>query len=135
MKGRQVYLTTGCFACHGGVGKKGATLFGPALPGVTLRLNRQEVADALVYPSKQVAERFRAMVLVTTDGDTASGFVTESTDEFVSITDLENNVTRVPKSKVASLEAQDTSLMPQELLNALSEEQVRDLLAFLAAIK
>ena len=134
-KGRHVYLSSGCFACHGGIGERKATLFGPALSGVTLRLNRQELADSLVYPSKQVAERFRATVLVTTTGAIHSGFVTEQSDEFVSITNLENEVTRVPRSQVASLSPQEESLMPGELLNTLSNDQVRDLLAFLASLE
>jgi putative heme-binding domain-containing protein len=130
--GRQVYLSAGCFACHGGLDKKGATLFGPPLAGAALRLNRQELADAIVYPSKLVAERFRATVLETTEGDLFNGFITENSDAFVSITDLQNKVTRLPKGKVKSLNAQATSLMPAKLLNALSDKQVLDLLAFLA---
>ena len=133
--GRQVYLSTGCFACHGGLDNQHATLFGPPLAGATLRLNRQELADAIVYPSKLVAERFRATVLETTEGDKFNGFITENSDEFVSVTDLQNNVTRLPKGKVKSLQAQATSLMPAKLLNALSDKQVLDLLAFLAAMK
>jgi putative heme-binding domain-containing protein len=134
-RGRQVYLNTGCFACHGGLDDKAATLFGPALPGVTLRLNRQELADAIVYPSKQVAERFKGTIVQTTDGTALNGFVTERTDDFVTITDLQNNVTRLASGKVKSIEPQDTSLMPAKLLNALPEKDVRDLLTFLAAMK
>ena len=133
--GRQVYLNTGCFACHGGIDEKAATLFGPALTGATLRLKRKELADAIVYPSKLVAERFKATVLKTTDGRTLNGFVTENSDDFVSLTDLQNKVTRLPKAKVKSIKAQESSLMPAKLLSTLSEKDVRDLLAFLAALK
>jgi putative heme-binding domain-containing protein len=135
VKGRQIYLNTGCFACHGGLGEKGATLFGPALSGVVLRLNRKELADALVYPSLQVAERFRATEVETTEGMVLGGFITEQSDEFVSITDLQNKVTRLPRAKVKQIKAQESSLMPEKLLSTLSENDVQDLMAFLASMK
>ena len=96
---------------------------------------RQELADAIVYPSKQVADRFKAMIVETTDGSVLNGFITEMNDDFVSITDLQNNVTRLANAKVKKIEPQEASLMPAKLLNALSENEVRDLLAFLAAMK
>jgi len=102
---------------------------------VTLRLKRGELADALVYPSKQVAERFRATQLTTKDGRTLSGFITEQSDDFVSITDLQNTVTRLPRNSVKSIDAQGASLMPARLLNMVSDDDLRDLLAFLASLK
>jgi mono/diheme cytochrome c family protein len=58
--GRKIYERLQCNTCHGGgetPGQEGK-LFGPDLTGVTQRLNAIELADAMVYPSKQVADRF-----------------------------------------------------------------------------
>lgn len=134
-RGRALYLKTGCYACHGGVGNKRTTIFGPSLAGATLRLKRQELADAIVFPSKQVVERFKASVLETADGKLLSGFITELSEDFVSITDLQNKVTRLPRDEVESIEVQDKSLMPPKLLNALSDDEIRDLIAFLQVLK
>lgn len=134
-KGRALYLKTGCYACHGGIVDRKTTIFGPSLNGVTLRLKRAELADAIVYPSRQVAERFKASLLITTSGNLYNGFITEQTDDFVSITDLQNKITRLPRSEVDSIQLQETSLMPAKLLNGLSDQQVRDLLAFLKSLK
>ena len=100
-----------------------------------MRLKRTELADAIVYPSKQVVERFKASLLITTSGNQYNGFITEQTDGFVSITDLQNKITRLPKSEVESIRLQETSLMPAKLLNSLSDQQVRDLLAFLKSLR
>ena len=43
---------------------------------------------------------------------------------FVSITDLQNNVTRLPRSAVKSLKAENTSLMPAKLLNQLNQNEL-----------
>jgi putative heme-binding domain-containing protein len=128
-------LVERCYACHGGIEDRKTTIFGPALNGVTLRLKRIELADAIVYPSKQVVERFKASVLITTSGKQYSGFITEQSDDFVSITDIQNKITRVPRVKVDSIELQKTSLMPKRLLGTFTDEQVRDIMAFLQSLK
>lgn len=133
--GRALYLKAGCYACHGGIEDRETSVFGPDLGGVTLRLKRQELADAIVFPSKQVEQRFKASVLLTTDGKLLNGFITERSDDFFSITDLENNVTRVPRGDTVKIEAQDISLMPEGLLNRFTDEEIRNLIAFLASLK
>ena len=103
--------------------------------GVTLRLNPTELADAIVYPSKQVPERFKATLLTTISGEQYNGFITEQTDDFVSITDLQNQITRLKKSMVDSIKPQETSLMPAKLINGFTDEQVANLLTFLKSLE
>ena len=133
--GRAVYLKTGCYACHGGIANRTTTIFGPALSGATLRLKRSELADAIVYPSKQVVERFKASMIATVDGKTQTGFITEQTDDDVTITDIDNNITRIPREDIEEIKAQNKSLMPDTLLNGLSNNEINDLLTFLNSLK
>jgi len=134
-QGRAMYLKAGCYACHGGIEDRKTTIFGPPLNGITLRLKRKELADAIVYPSKHVAERFKASMLLTRNGNRYNGFITEKTEDFVTITDLQNKITRLLRSEVDSIQSQETSLMPMKLLNGFSDQQVWDLLAFLTSLK
>lgn len=134
-RGRQIYLEASCFACHGGVNEASGAVFGPALAGATKRLNASELADALVYPSRQVAERFKAQEVHTHDGRTLSGFLTEQSENFVAITDLQNQVTRLPRGAVKEIKAQETSLMPAKLLNRFSREDMAHLMTFLHHMK
>ena len=133
--GRLAYLKAGCFACHGGIKNKETTIFGPPLVGVTQRLNREELADAIAFPSKIVAERFRAMQVVTSRGQVLSGFITENSDTHVTITDIKNKIHRIPKKEVRDLREQKTSMMPADLLGPLNDQEIRDLLAFLQELK
>ena len=133
--GRAAYLKAGCYACHGGIKNRQTTIFGPALNGVTLRLKRTELADAIVYPSKQVVERFKASVLITNDGQALQGFITEQSADFVSITDLKNKVTRLPRSEVDEIKVQNVSLMPSRLLSRFSDEEIKNLIAFLHSLR
>ncbi|HWP85959.1 MAG TPA: HEAT repeat domain-containing protein [Terriglobia bacterium] len=129
-RGRRVYEKAQCHTCHGGAGETRAALFGPDLAGVTRRLSRAEVADSLVYPSKQVAERFKAVEIELQDGEVLSGFVTEQTGEHVVLAERER-VRRIPRGSIKAQRPQAASLMPAGLLAGLDWEEIRDLVAFL----
>jgi len=105
-------------------------LFGPDLAGATRRLSRPELADAIVYPSKQVADRFKAQEVRLKDGEPLTGFITEQTGEAITLA-ARDQVHRVPRSRILAITAQSASLMPEKLLNSLTDEEIRDLLAFL----
>jgi putative heme-binding domain-containing protein len=132
VRGGRIYEALQCQTCHGGgvtPGREGR-IFGPDLAGVTRRLSRQEFADSLVYPSRQVADRFKAYELESTDSATIIGFLTEQNDEAVTIVD-QQQVHKVPRAEIKLLRPQSNSLMPDRLMNNLTADEIRDLLAFL----
>jgi putative heme-binding domain-containing protein len=105
-------------------------LFGPDLSGVTRRLSRAELADSMVYPSKQVPDRFKAFEIELKDATPVTGFITEQNNEAVTLADREQ-VRRIPRSEIRAITPQSMSLMPANLINRLSSEEIRDLMAFL----
>ena len=131
-RGGKIYETLQCNSCHaGGVtpGREGR-FFGPDLAGIAQRLTKPELADALVYPSKQVADRFKGVEIEFADATPLTGFITDQDAETVTLADREQ-VHRIPRVKIRSINPQSSSLMPAKLLNHLSLEELRDLLAFL----
>ncbi len=131
-RGRKVYERVQCTTCHAGGATPGqeGRLFGPDLAGVTQRLTRAELANALVYPSKQVADRFKAVLIELKDVEALTGFLTDQDTDTVTLVDREQ-VHRVPRTKIASIAPQATSLMPERQLNLITLEELRDLLGFL----
>jgi putative heme-binding domain-containing protein len=130
-RGRKIYEKARCATCHGGVERtKGTSIFGPDLAGVTQRLKREEFVDSIVYPSRQVADRFKAKVVQTKTGVPLTGFITEETKDTVTLVDPDR-VHRIPRAKILLIVPQETSLMPERLLTRLSWEEIRDLAAFL----
>ena len=121
-----------CHTCHGGGSAPGreGRLFGPDLAGVTRRLSRAELADAIVYPSKAVADRFKTVELERADGTVLAGFVTDQTAEAVTFAD-QREVHRIPRTEIIRLAPRSASLMPDRLLGGLTNEEIRDLLAYL----
>ena len=105
MRGVKVYERLQCNSCHGGgvtPGQEGR-LFGPDLSGITRRLSRQELADAIVYPSKQVAERFQARVVLLKEGEPIAGFITEQTEDSITLA-ARDEVHRIPRSRIRAIE-------------------------------
>ena len=131
-RGGQIYERLQCHTCHsGGVnpGREGR-IFGPDLAGVARRLNRQDLADSLVYPSKLVPDRFKAYELTLKDSTTLTGFITEQDAKMITFVERDQ-VRQIPRSEIASLAPQTSSLMPDKLMNRLTREELADLMAFL----
>ncbi|MCH2183969.1 MAG: HEAT repeat domain-containing protein [Mariniblastus sp.] len=134
-RGREIYLQAGCFSCHGGMKDKEAAIFGPDLAGVTQRLKREELADALVYPSNQVAQRFKNSLVITDDGQTRTGMVTAETDQHLTLVDTKNRIWRIARGEIETHQPLETSPMPDKVLNRYSKQQIQDLLQFLQSLR
>jgi putative heme-binding domain-containing protein len=92
------------------------------LPGLLL---------SIVNPSAEIREGYETQVLETTDERSLSGFLAGQNHQTVMIRGLDGQVVSVPRREVASMRASAVSLMPEGLLDAFDEQQVRDLLAYL----
>jgi putative heme-binding domain-containing protein len=134
-RGRKIYERLQCNTCHAGgqtPGQEGR-LFGPDLTGVTSRLTRSELADAMIYPSKQVADRFKPMAVTLQDGRELTGFVTDRAADHVTFADA-TTVYRLAPKEIVKMSAQEKSLMPEGLLRTLSDQEIAHLLKFLSVL-
>ncbi len=125
--GKQLF-TTACAACHKLHGE-GQTI-GPDLTGYE-RDNLDFLLLAIVDPNAGLREEYTNFELETTDGLLLTGYIIERAAQSVTIEDGLQGRVIVPKSKIKSLQASATSRMPEGLLDALNEQQVRDLFGYL----
>lgn len=134
-KGAKVFERLLCHTCHGGGTSPGqeGRLFGPDLVGVTRRLPRKEFAESIVFPSKQVADRYKATEVRTKDDESYTGFVTAQTAESVTLA-AQDRIHVIPIKKVESIRLQEKSLMPDHLLSRVEDRDIADLVAFINAL-
>jgi putative heme-binding domain-containing protein len=136
--GQKVFEAASCKACHP-VRGHGANL-GPDLNEMSQKIrdgkmNRLALLTELVQPSKTIDEKYRTQIISTLQGKLVSGVVVHEDDKVVRL--LSNPLDEGEKSKeVAKAEIDErveskTSLMPLGLLNALTKEDILDLLAYL----
>ncbi|RYD77882.1 MAG: c-type cytochrome, partial [Verrucomicrobiaceae bacterium] len=123
----RITFATLCAACHKMYGEGGS--IGPDLTG-SGRDNLDYLLENIIDPSAVVNADFRMTVVKMKDGRVLNGIVTAQTDRTLTIRSLTETLT-VERREIESMETSTLSQMPEGLLEALSEEQVRDLLAYL----
>lgn len=124
--GRALY-NLACANCHRLYGQGGEV--GPDLTG-SGRDNLDYLLDNIADPSAVVSADFRMTVADLKDGRTLNALVTARTERTLTLKTMTETVT-VQRSDVTSLKESTLSIMPEGLLEALTPEQQRDLLAYL----
>jgi putative heme-binding domain-containing protein len=131
-RGRSVFATAKCFACHYYAGEGGAV--GPDLTGLAGRFSSRDILESVLEPNKTISDQYSAWIIVTMSGKTIVGRITKyKGEEIVINTNMEdpNDIKSVKRGEIESMERSDISMMPEGLLNTLHEEEVLDLIAFL----
>ncbi len=123
----RVIFNLACASCHTLYGHGGKT--GPDLTG-SGRDNLDYLLDNIVSPSSVVNADFRMSVLELKDGRTINGLVAAKTDRTLTLRTLTETLT-LERSEIASIQESTLSLMPEGLLQALTEKQLFDLIAYL----
>jgi putative membrane-bound dehydrogenase-like protein len=117
-----------CAKCHKLHGK--GENVGPDLTGAERR-DRDKLLANIVDPNSVIRQEFLSYQLLTTDGRVLVGLLAESTPETVTILDEKNKRTVINRSEVEELQESQVSLMPEKLLDPLTEQQIRDLMAYI----
>ncbi len=119
-----------CAVCHM-MNKEGGKI-GPDLTGYE-RDNLDFILPAIVDPSLAIREEYIGFNITTTDEQTLTGLVTELTKTSVTLLDTAGSKTVLSRTNIKEMKASHTSLMPEGLLDAMTEQQVRDLFAYFMA--
>ena len=117
-----------CGKCHKLHGR--GENVGPDLTGAERR-DRDKLLANIVDPSAVIRQEFITHVLLTTDGRVLTGLLADSSPETVTILDEKNKRTVVSRSDIDELQESPVSLMPEKLLDPLTEQQIRDLMAYI----
>ena len=125
-QGRAVFAKV-CANCHRLYGH-GAQI-GPDLTG-SGRQNLDYVLLNLVDPSAAVGADYRMTVVAMKDGRVLNGLVTSKTDRVVTLQTAKDRLT-IDRAEIEDLQPSSQSLMPDGLLQPLTETQIRDLVTYL----
>jgi putative heme-binding domain-containing protein len=127
-RGRLVYARI-CAACHRLFGEGGD--IGPELTG-SQRANLDYVLENVLDPSAVVAQDYQVSVLETRDGRVLTGIIKQENDKTITVR-TQNETIHVPKDEIETRKRSPQSMMPDGLLAQLRDEEVRDLIAYLAS--
>ena len=117
-----------CAACHKLFFKGGK--IGPELT-VYQRDNLGTMLISIVNPNLEIREGFQYFAVTTKDGRSLSGFLVERDTQIMVLRGLEGEDITLRQADVHLLTPLGRSLMPEGLLEGLTDQQTRDLFAYL----
>jgi putative membrane-bound dehydrogenase-like protein len=85
----------------------------------------------VINPSLEIREGFENFVVITSDGRTLNGFVTEQDNRVVVLKQADGQSVLIPRDDIEEMSAIRRSIMPEALLKEYNDQQVRDLFAYL----
>ena len=126
-KAGKVIFTQRCGSCHTLFGEGGK--LGPDLTG-SGRADLSYVLENVLDPGALVSKEYQLTNVLMKDGRIISGMQRGQNAESMSFDTLSGLIS-LQRSDVRSLRLTEQSMMPEGLLQGLSDEQVRDLIAYL----
>jgi putative heme-binding domain-containing protein len=121
-------FTARCAACHKLFFKGGNV--GPELTTYQ-RDNLGTMLMSIVNPNAEIREGFQYYTVETKDGRTLSGFFVDRDNQVTVLRGLEGENITLRASEIAELQPMGRSLMPEGLLDGMSEQELRDFFAYL----
>ncbi|PHN05994.1 PVC-type heme-binding CxxCH protein [Flavilitoribacter nigricans] len=127
VQGKGVYLRT-CGACHKMYGEGGN--LGPDLTGSN-RTNTAYLLGNILEPSSEIQDDYKMVVITTQDGRTFSGNIVAENDQQLTMRVVGQDEIQISQSNIQSREVTPKSMMPEGLLQYLTDKEILDLVAFL----
>ncbi|MES2697489.1 MAG: c-type cytochrome [Verrucomicrobiota bacterium] len=130
-RGEQLFTQAGCIACH--TVNASEAQRGPFLGNIATLYRRRELAEAILEPSKTLAQGFVTNQFTLKDGSTRLGFVTREGADIVAIRDIAGQAQEIKMTDVVKREHLTMSLMPPGLMSGFTVRDLASLLDYLEA--
>lgn len=125
--GKPIFMAA-CGACHQMFDEGG--YIGPDLTSYQ-RDDLHALLRSIVDPNADIREGYEGLIVTTEDGRTVTGFVADEDSEVIVLRGLDGQNVTIAQDRVAEQRSMGRSLMPENLIAGLTDQQVRDLFAFL----
>jgi len=133
--GRRIFenpRVTSCAKCHR-VDGRGSNI-GPDLSLIG-RTDKKWIVESILQPSAVVAPHYQGWRIDTNDGRVLTGLLVHTIHDESYYVDAKGIRFKVEAKEVADVSAARESIMPNDLLNGLTDQEIRDLVAYLASRK
>jgi putative heme-binding domain-containing protein len=127
----EAVFTKACSSCHQLYGEGGE--IGPDLTGSN-RGDLTYILDNMINPSSVIQDDYMLQIITTRDGRTFAGNIANENNRQVTIR-MVGQESVIDKSTIQSRERVETSMMPEGLLDTLSDEEVINLVGYLRTMK
>jgi putative heme-binding domain-containing protein len=134
-KGSEVFRRdlVACIKCHP-VNGEGIDV-GPNLSEIGTKLGKDALYESILDPSAGISFGYEAWQIELKNGDEAFGLIVSETADEVTIKAQTGIVTKYKNSDVTKREKQKLSIMPAGLQQAMTAEELVDLIEYLSSLK
>ena len=127
-KGQQLYVNRACQGCHSDSGA-----LGPGLSGAAKRFSPEDLFRAILFPNRDISPLYRFNEYRLRNGDVHVGRTAfYAADGVVLRTGA--GIVRLDQAEIVSQQASERSIMPEGLLEGLSESDLADLYQYLKSL-
>ena len=98
-------------------------------------MGKDALYESILDPSAGISFGFEAWQINLKDGDEAYGLIVSDTPDEIAVKAVGGVVTRYAKANIASRTKQKLSIMPSGLQQAMTRQELVDLVEYLASLK
>jgi len=137
-KGKEIFTAslkgnTQCARCHTVRGVGGN--IGPDLSMIGKKGSKENLFESILQPSKAIADQYLQWQIENTAGQKILGLIMEEGPAGVTIRDANGKDTKIAKGDIESKTKSTTSIMPEDLVKAFTEDELIDVVAYLFTLK
>ncbi len=136
--GRKIFLASAnsevqCMKCHMVRGTGGQ--IGPDLSMVGKKGSKENLFESILQPSKAIADQYLSWKLDTADGQSITGLIVAENETSLTIRDANGKDYTFDVKDIDKRSKSLVSLMPDNLVVALTEDELIDLVAYLTTLQ
>jgi len=122
-----------CLKCHTVRGIGGQV--GPDLSMIGKKGSRENIFESLLQPSKAIADQYVQLQVTTAAGLTVSGLPIAETAKDLTLRDANGKDTTILKDDIEARKPIKTSIMADDIVSSLTEEELNDLVTYLQTLQ
>ena len=122
-----------CSGCHRvqGVGN----WVGPDLSSIGIKYGKRELLYHILNPSGAINYSYVSYSIVLDDGRVLSGLIADETADHVVLKTAQGRRIEIPSAEIELKQAQNISIMPANIAETMTQQDLADLIAYLATLR
>ena len=136
VEGRKVFMdrvNANCAGCH--ALEPGKPTTGPNLAAIGDKLGKEALLDSILNPSAGIAHEYVAWVLDTKSQGQVIGIIAEDSPQRVVVKNEHGEEVRLRPADIVERRKSNLSMMPEDLVTKMTEQELVNLLEFLTTLK
>jgi putative membrane-bound dehydrogenase-like protein len=131
-EGKKIFVNA-CGICH--QAGTGGYDFGPKLTEIGSKLPKEGLLEAIVYPSKGIGFGYEGWQMKMKDGSTLSGIIVSKTETDITLKLPGGATKEIKTADIETMSQMKESMMPEGLYQAMSKEDLANLLEYLSSLR